>query len=274
VVFRTREGLVVVDNGRHTEHSDAILAFARAEGRPIAAILNTHWHLDHSSGNRRLKAVFPEAPVYATSAIDGALTGFLANALTRDRARFSSGAMGEAEAAEAHIFFETMAHSDGLRPDIVVARSARTRIAGKRFDLHVTDHAVTGADLWLYDRRSRIAVLGDLVTLPAPFFETACVERWRDALNEVWATPFRIAVPGHGEPMTRAQFALYRTAYGVFIDCVQSDAAADACAAAWSEEAAPLMVDERLRRVAPDYAEYYVGMLREHGGNSAECAKP
>ena len=56
VVFDAPEGLVVVDTGRHAWHSDAILAFARAGTRPVAAIVNTHWHLDHTSGNGRIKA--------------------------------------------------------------------------------------------------------------------------------------------------------------------------------------------------------------------------
>jgi len=53
VVIDAPDGLIVIDTGRHTQHSDKILAFARERKRPIAAIINTHWHLDHSSGNRR-----------------------------------------------------------------------------------------------------------------------------------------------------------------------------------------------------------------------------
>jgi hypothetical protein len=51
LVFDAPQGLVVVDTGRHTWHSDAILAYAKSRNRPVAAIINTHWHLDHTSGN-------------------------------------------------------------------------------------------------------------------------------------------------------------------------------------------------------------------------------
>ena len=83
VVFDAPGGLVVVDTGRHDWHSDAILKLARERKRPVAGILNTHWHLDHSSGNDRIKAAFPDAPVYATNAVDRALAegGFLARNL-------------------------------------------------------------------------------------------------------------------------------------------------------------------------------------------------
>ena len=73
VIFDTPQGLVVIDTGRHAWHSDAILALAKARDRPIAAIVNTHWHLDHTSGNGRIKAAFPKAPVHATNAVDRVL---------------------------------------------------------------------------------------------------------------------------------------------------------------------------------------------------------
>lgn len=83
ILIDAPDGLIVVDTGRHISHSDAILAFARERNRPIAAIVNTHWHLDHSSGNVRLKAAYPGARVYTTTAIDRALApgGFLARNL-------------------------------------------------------------------------------------------------------------------------------------------------------------------------------------------------
>jgi len=273
VVFDAPDGLVVVDTGRHAWHSDGILAYAETRGRPIAAIVNTHWHLDHSSGNGRLKARFPGARVYTTSAIERVLApgGFLMRNLEGARGRLASSDLTDVQREEVQIFLATMETSEMLRPDVVIEPSSRMRIAGRRFDVHVTAGAVTDADVWLYDRRSRVAVIGDLATFPAPFFETACPERWRAALDEVWQTPFRIAIAGHGEPMTREQFAVWRTAYGAFIDCVGSDAEASTCASGWSEAMAQFLPDERSRRAAPQMAEHYVGFLRQNGGKSPDC---
>lgn len=272
VIFAGRDGLVVVDTGRHAWHSDAILAFAAAERRPIAAIVNTHWHLDHASGNRRIKAVFPNATLFTTSAIDGALAtdGFLTRNLVSTRERLAQPDVPALEREEREIFVATMEHADSLRPDVSMQASGRYHFAGRRLDVHLTDGAVTDADIWLYDRRTRVAVLGDLVTFPAPFFETACPERWRAELDRVWATPFRVAIPGHGAPMTRDQFNTYRVAYGAFVDCVRSNAEAGACAAQWVAGVAPLASLADLGDAAA-YAEYYVGYLRENGGKSPSC---
>jgi glyoxylase-like metal-dependent hydrolase (beta-lactamase superfamily II) len=73
-----RPGLVVLDTGLHAAHSQAILDFAERQRMPILAVVNSHWHLDHISGNARLRSHHPQLTVYASNAIEGALRGFLA----------------------------------------------------------------------------------------------------------------------------------------------------------------------------------------------------
>ena len=157
VVFDAPEGLVVVDTGRHAWHSDAILAYAKSRGRPVAAIVNTHWHLDHTSGNGRIKAAFPEAPVYATNAVDRVLAegGFLARNLESAQAMLDDPKIREVQKEEVRIFIATMDERDVLRPQVVVKEAGEARLAGRSFDFRVTDGAVTDADLWFYDRRER-----------------------------------------------------------------------------------------------------------------------
>ena len=274
VVFDAPEGLIVIDTGRHAWHSDGILAFAANRKRPVVAIVNTHWHLDHSSGNGRIKAAWPGATLYTTRAVDRALAegGFLASNLDSAKPMLDDPKLDEIEKEEVQIFVATMDERGILRPDIVVAKSGDLAIAGCPFDVHVTDRAVTDADVWLYDGASGVAVIGDLVTLPAPFFETACPAQWRMALDEVWATPFVKAIPGHGRPMDRVAFDTYRRAFNGFMDCVEGETAAAQCAATWAAGIAPLLGgDDLMRRMATGDAEYYVGMLRENGGKSAEC---
>jgi glyoxylase-like metal-dependent hydrolase (beta-lactamase superfamily II) len=274
VIFEAPEGLVVVDTGRHDWHSDAILAFARERGRPIAAIVNTHWHLDHSSGNGRLKAAFPRARVYTSDAVDRALAegGFLARNLDSAKAMLGDPNVGDLRKEEIRIFIATMAESAVLRPDVVLGGDGRRAIGGREFDVHVTDGAVSDADVWLYDGASGVAVIGDLVTFPSPFFETACPARWREALDAVRAVPFTTVIPGHGEPMTRARFDTWRDAFNAYVDCVDGTSEPAQCAATWVEGIGDLLgPDAGARKAASDYAAYYVGLLRDNGGKSADC---
>src|SRR5688572_5329983 len=273
IIIDAPDGLIVVDTGRHKVHSDAILAFAATRKRPIAVIVNTHWHLDHASGNGRLKAAHPKARVYTTTAVDKVLApgGFLARNL-EDAKKMLTNTDDAVRRDEIQIFIATMEARSDLRPDVPVTKSASMRLAGRPLDVHVTDKAVSDADVWLFDKATRIAVIGDLITLPVPYFETACPERWRASLDEVWATPFETAVPGHGQPMTRAQFDAYRQAYGAFISCVQSSNAAAACSKIWVDGVDSLVGDdpERRRAIASN-ADYYVGYLRSNGGKAPDC---
>lgn len=273
VVFSAPDGLVVVDTGRHPWHSDAILAFAAARKQPIAAIVNTHWHLDHSSGNRRLKAAHPEARVYTTSAVDRALApgGFLARSLASARAQAPDPKAPPTRHEETALFLSTMETSAALRPDVTLTSSGTQRLAGHPLSVRVANDAVTDADVWIYDEATRVAVIGDLVTLPAPFFETACPARWQAALDDVWATPFTLAVPGHGAPMTREAFDTYRRAFAAFRSCVGSDRTPAACAADWTSGIGALLASDGERQQANAYAAYYVDFLRTNGDASPDC---
>jgi glyoxylase-like metal-dependent hydrolase (beta-lactamase superfamily II) len=239
----------------------------------VVAILNTHWHLDHSSGNRRVKAVYPQAKVYTTTAVDRAIGpgGFLTRNAAAARERPPDPKAPPTAAEETALFLATMEVSETLRPDVPVERSGPMTIAGRPLAVHVATDAVTDGDLWLYDEATRVAVIGDLVTLPAPFFETACPARWQAALDEVWATPFTLAVPGHGAPMSREAVDSYRKAFGNFRSCVGSDALPSACAERWTKDVGSLLGSDADRKQATDYATYYVGFLRKNGGASADC---
>ena len=144
-------------------------------------------------------------------------------------------------------------------------------IAGRPLSVRVATDAVTDADLWLFDEATGLAVIGDLVTLPAPFFETA---RWQSSLDEVWATPFRVAVPGHGALMTRSEFDTYRRAFSNFRSCVGSENPAATCAAGWTKDVSPLLPTDADRRQATEYATYYVDFLRKSSGASPDCRTP
>lgn len=273
VVIESPDGLIVVDTGRHAWHRDAILAFARARDRKVVAIVNTHWHLDHVSGNPAMRAQYPDLRTYASRAIDEALAGFLAKS-ERDSAGYLADesipvTMRDDIRADA----ETIRNGAALKPDVPITESATMRIGGRKLQVHLAPDAATAGDVWLYDAATRVAVVGDLVTLPAPFLDTACPEGWLRALGEVAATKFEKIVPGHGAPMDRAQFESYRAAFTGFVACAGSTNAKESCSAQWADAVQPLLgADAKERQRAEAYAAYYVDLLRANAGRSAYCA--
>jgi glyoxylase-like metal-dependent hydrolase (beta-lactamase superfamily II) len=274
VIFDAPDGLVVVDTGRHTVLSDAILAFAKTQKRPIVAIVNTHWHLDHNSGNVRLKAAFPNARVYTTQAVDRAVGpgGFLDRNLKDALPMASDAKVDGVTKEEVQIFIDTMKAKDSLRADVPLTASSTMTLGGRSFDVHVANDAVTDADVWLYDPASKVAVIGDIVTVPVPFFESACPDGWKHAMDAVWASSFDTVIPGHGRAMTRTDFDTYRKGFAPFVDCVRSDAPAAQCSAAWVSATASLIGDDPARRTAvARNMDYYVDYLRKNGGKAPDC---
>jgi glyoxylase-like metal-dependent hydrolase (beta-lactamase superfamily II) len=256
VLLEAPEGLVVIDTGRHPAHTQAILDLARAQGRPVAAVVNTHWHLDHSGGNGRLRRAFPGVPVYGTAAMGRALDGFLAQYKTwleSEVARLAEDSLArlplEGELA-------ILAEGRALLPDTVVAREGPRLVAGLELQLGLTSRAVTSADLWVFDPATRVLVAGDLVTLPAPLLDTACPEGWERELARLAEVDFALLVPGHGPPLDRAAFEQWRSAYSRLLACAASAAPRDSCAAGWLDDAGALIpdADRHLARSLLDYS--------------------
>ncbi len=251
------QGLILVDTGRHPEHSAALLAYARERGRPIAAIVNTHWHLDHNTGNTEIRAAFPDAPLYASNAIEGALTGFFVESRRRTEQALAAGQIPESARPEIRRAFDTMDHPERLRPTRPVARSGMQIIAGRRLHVNLAPYAATEGDVWLYDPAIRLAIVGDLVVGPVPFMDTACPEGWRAALDAIAATPFVTLIPGHGRPMDRTAFLAWRDAWNAFVDCGRSERPRADCIAGWRRDAARF-IPAGSERVVERLAGYYI----------------
>ena len=231
------DGLILVDTGRHPAHRDRLLAYARERGRPIVAVFNTHWHLDHSTGNGDIRAAFPQAELYATNAVDGALAGFLRDSRERTEAALAAGRIPAERQAEVRRFLAVMDHPDTLRPTRPVTASGPLLVGGRRLEVNVAPFAATEADLWIRDPAAGLLIAGDLVVAEVPFMDTACPEGWRRALDRLAETPFVTLIPGHGDPMDRPAFLAWRAAFDNLLDCAASARERAECVAGWRRDA-------------------------------------
>lgn len=257
ILIDAPDGLILVDTGRHPEHQQAILAAASARGKPIAAIFNTHWHLDHSGGNAEISAAFPGIPIYASTAIDAALTGFLAKSRADAAAYVASGEATPQVKADIALDMAAMDDPATLRPTRPVTASGRMKVAGRTLDVRLAPFAATEGDVWIHDPANRTVIAGDLVVASVPFFDTACPEGWRKALDGIAAVRFQTVIPGHGEPMSRAAFLTWRRAFNALLDCAASDAPKTACIAGWKRDAAAFIPagDTRVERLLGYYLD-------------------
>jgi glyoxylase-like metal-dependent hydrolase (beta-lactamase superfamily II) len=273
LVLETADGLVVVDTGRHADHVQKILDLAKARNQPVVAIFNTHWHLDHIGQNAALRAAYPEAVVFSNDpALTEALGAFLQRGLARNRTVAADPKADANAVADAKLGIAAVENPAALHPTLSIERSHTMSVGGRRIEVHLAQGASAG-DVWLYDPKARLLIAGDLVTLPAPFLDTACPSGWRAEFDRMLKEPFIHFAPGHGRLMSRTDVESYRTAFGALLDCAAGAAPAAECASAWSRSATPLFDSTTgWAAMAQEYAAYYVeNILRKPESRPAWC---
>lgn len=260
VVLEGSDGVLVFDTGRHVEHTLAIAHLAQQLRKPLQAIVNSHWHLDHIGGNVLLRQRYPGVKVHTSDAIFAAQDGFLANYRRQLQQRLAS----ETDPAQRGAFEAEVALIDAgrkLAPDQILKDAAvKRRIAGRDVELGIVRGAATVADVWLYDIKTRTLASGDLVTLPVPLLDTACPEGFAAGLDDIAKIGFEQLVPGHGLPMQRAQFERYHSAYRNLLDCAASDRSNALCSTAWLDDVGDL-VPVAEHEFAQRLLDYYLAQV-------------
>lgn len=244
VLYAAPEGWVLLDSGRHLDHTRALAARIAASGRPLKVLLNSHWHLDHIAGNPLLRRRFPGVQVLGGDAVHAALApgGFLANYRGQLEQELARPDLPAATRAQYTAEVARIDAGPALTPDEVIHGSGSRMLAGHRFEVQLETRAVSGSDVWLFDSSSGVLAAGDLVTFPAPFLDTACAARWQQALGRIERTPFRQLIPGHGPVLDPAGFRRWRQAFDSLLACAAQPAVATrVCAAAWIRNLGPLL---------------------------------
>ena len=162
--------------------------------------------------------------VYASNALEGALETFLKDSRAQDR-QDACRSQDDRQPTRDQMLRGPL----GDRPSRAHRAQSRRREVGP--DEHRRPTARRSSRQVRRDRRRRLAlrseephgaIVGDLVVGLVPFMDTACAEGWSKALDEIAKVPFTTLIPGHGDPMSRADFLQWRTAYDNFVDCGHS----------------------------------------------------
>src|SRR5258705_3542114 len=142
-ILESMKGLTVIDTGRHESHRRKIERFAEQEHTTIVAVINSHWHLDHVSGNIGLRKAYPEIKVYGSGAINDALTGFLAKSAESSRQTLATGKLDPVERDEIATDLTTIEAGEALKPEVVLSHTETLTIGGRKLQIHVAKNAVT-----------------------------------------------------------------------------------------------------------------------------------
>jgi len=186
-VLVTSEGVVVVDTMTFVRQGDAILGrIQELTDKPVVAIINTHYHLDHTHGN----------PAFVQG------TKVVATNRTLQHLR------------ELDADFWRDPPARDLLPNVTFDAAYELRLGGKTVRAFHPGRGHTDGDLVVLFVEDRVVHVGDLFFngyFPNIDLEAGGTAReWAATIERVQELPFDTVIPGHGPVSDRQGFARFQ----------------------------------------------------------------
>jgi cyclase len=200
----TGEGLIVVDtkNPGDENFNRVMEEIKSVSSLPVKYVLNTHHHPDHVGTNQ--KFIDAGAQVVGLEALK---TRMASDPRTKD--------------------------IPGL-PTVTFAKDYVLKFGGAEVEAHSFGRGHTGDDTMVYFPDLKVVMVSDQITAATPIVDFAnggSAVEWTQILDGVLKLDFDMAIPGRGEPKSRAEVQAYRTAFASVIgrasDAIKAGASKD-----------------------------------------------
>jgi len=206
-------GLVVVDTHGSVAAGRAVIGdLDRLGAGPVAAVVNTHWHWDHSFGNAAFRERDPEVPIHAHE--DAAR--MLAEEGATMKQRF-------AESDDPHR--DEVAATELVIPDHTFSSTRSLDLGDRLVELVFPGRGHTDGDLLVRVPDVDVVLGGDLIEESArPWIGLdSWPLDWHATLDVMLSlvTPATRVVPGHGVPVDRAFVETLRDELAVIAETVR-----------------------------------------------------
>ena len=236
VIIGTRQVFVVDSAYLPSVTRDDIAQIKQWTNKPVAFVLNTHFHNDHNLGNSLYVDAFPAVTIIAHAETKKSMDLFgpgSANREERTDIRLQKyldegkGPGGQTLSADDKAYVKQVL--DGRRPFIDEIRKFRyqgpTMTFDHDFSIDLGDREVqvkflgranTAGDAVAYLPKEKIAVVGDLLGSPLPFANDGYPTEWIRTLDHLGQLDMEAVVTGHG-PVLRDKSRIF-----LFRDLLQS----------------------------------------------------
>lgn len=190
----TPEGIIVVDTKNPgDENFNRVMEEIRSVSQqPVKYVMNTHHHPDHVGNNQK----FMDAGA-AVVALEALKTRMASDPRTKD--------------------------IPGL-PTQTFAKDYTLKFGGAVVEAHSYGRGHTGDDTMVYFPDAKIVMVSDQITDATPIADFAnggSAVEWTQILDGVLKLDFEQAIPGRGEPKTRAEVQAFRDKFANFISRAQ-----------------------------------------------------
>lgn len=217
VVIVNDEDVTVFDTFTRPSTTRLLIQEIRAlTNKPVRTLINSHWHMDHWSGNDEFVKAFPGIQIIATAETRQYMAG-MTNAFLIDPVRTAlARATDPADIQEKRQFIEEMSNVPRVLPTLVFADELTFWRGRREFRVMRMMGDATGSAV-LYLPQEGIVVTGDVLVAPGdgngpPSWTTNsyAITPWLASLKRIEALNPRTIVPGQG-PAFRDQSYLKLT---------------------------------------------------------------
>jgi glyoxylase-like metal-dependent hydrolase (beta-lactamase superfamily II) len=186
----TTEGLIVVDtkNPSDENYKRLMEEVASVSPLPVKFVLNTHHHPDHVGNNQKF--------IDAGAQVVGL------------------------EALKTHMTSDPRTKDIPGPPTVTFAKDYVLKLAGAVVEAHSYGRGHTGDDTMVYFPDAKVVMVSDQITNATPIVDFAnggSAVGWTQILDGVLKLDFEMAIPGRGDPKTRAEVQAFRTNFASLV---------------------------------------------------------
>jgi len=240
------EDVTVFDaNTRPATTRRVIAAIRKMTDKPVRTLIDSHWHMDHWSGNAEYRKAFPGVRIVATTATrdylkrmgHGLFADFAGGGVARAREELEKATgltdeerrQKERDIADSAALAKEMAEVPHVLPDVAFDGSLTLWSGDRELRLLTMTGDATGSAV-LYLPAERILVTGDVLVSPEdgngppPWTTNSyAITPWLESLRGLDALDAKVIVPGQG-PAQHDETYLKRTIdlYAAILDQVHA----------------------------------------------------
>jgi len=188
-------GALIIDTrASHREADQLIDELKSLTSLPVAWVVNTHWHWDHTFGNSR----FEGANLWGHR--------LCRQALAERPVEMIQGALDWLREDGANVLADEIEAVVIVPPELVFDETATIDLGGRIVELSYYGLAHTDADIVIRVPQSGVAFFGDMLEQGAPpNFGDSYPLAWPETLAVAMAPSQDSIVPGHGDVLTETE---------------------------------------------------------------------
>ncbi len=204
-LIHTSEGLILIDTAGSPGEIQVLLEAVGAHPEQGRLVINTHFHTDHTWGNR----VF-SCPILSHRLCQKRMKSDLQGEWSQEALQAELADLQHTDPVKAKAFRQVL---EGLRikvPDRVFDERFNGDLGGVKFEvIHVGGHTPDASIVWL--PAERILYASDLIFQGRyPYIFDADIHRWVEVLGQLRTYEAQAIIPGHGTPCGEAEIATLR----------------------------------------------------------------